>query len=107
MLVRGRFSEHRAERRYAWAVESTEATAPARLQRAIDSSEGEAAGAAVAKTGEADAATAAAMERLRRSVGVEAPPRVRGLTVPQLMRTPVAGALVAAARQAQEARGEG
>ncbi|EOD23201.1 hypothetical protein EMIHUDRAFT_447872 [Emiliania huxleyi CCMP1516] len=29
------------------------------------------------------------------------------LTVPQLMRTPVAGALVAAARQAQEARGEG
>ena len=105
--MRGRFSEHRAERRYAWAVESTEATAPARLQRAIDSSEGEAAGAAVAMTGEADAATAAAMERLRRSVGVEAPPRVRGLTVPQLMRTPVAGALVAAARQAQEARGEG
>jgi hypothetical protein len=58
---------------------------------------------AVQVTGEADAGTAQWLARLREGVGVETPPRVMNLTVPQLMRTPVAAALIAAARQQLDA----
>lgn len=97
--VRGRFNECRPLRPYAWAVESDIPGGAELLQRALDATVTITAAVAVQVTGEADAGTAEALARLREQVGVEVPPRVMNLTVPQLMRTPVASALLAAARQ--------
>ena len=104
--IRGRFNVGRPHRPYAWAVESDDPYAVVLLQRAVDDTVNAVSGFTVDMTGEADDSIHDSLAQLRQAVGVELPPRLMNLTIPQLMRSPVASALVAAARKGRTAQGE-